>query len=552
MPVQEIWRKRVGYIADGEPVSAPVTNRPSRDLEANLDAVRERAELAEAGTLLIAFDAALDAACVVGTPVVLVDGVYTPAAVDPGAGLFRADGVVRSKLSAKVGDVTLVGLDEIDLSAVTDDTAAGLYYLSATAGRLTASPPAWPVPVLVRNADGTVLVFAASQTAVGSAHNHETVYVAHHRSEGLDAGWQVVTGGEVGRPAGATYRYANSDAVDRIAALSVPGTAWSVTEFNGWGRGTELDDTVVQLNAGGLWWSAAFPPGDYTDSSSSAGGGPARLRLSAFVSPYATAAVVRTLVSADPTGPLRVLNCDGTEDPYGNLKIEYDGTREIARTDQPGGEAFKGFQADGRVLAGPVVEGLRAADSSVVLTGSTRPVDPDEPAGDQMYAGVVELRANLNPDGRVVLPQTVRIDDLRQRYSDGVYYLGMPADRTSSSAVKFRLPGTDALPEGATLTFSALLLVDASGTLPALTLEYKRLPRPADLGSETPPASFTALPFPASGQTVVAGDYLRVDADPISALEADEIVVFLLTRSGPDGFAGEVGLLDMVCELNAP
>lgn len=551
MSTAPVWTKPIRFVTDGEPVSAPVTNRPTRDTQANLDALRERVEDSSTGSRLVAFAVALDPTAPVGCPVALEGGTYVPSSLDPAGGRFRVDGVVRSKLTATTGDVTLNGQDEIDLSAVTDDTAAGVYYLGPADGRLSASPPTWAVPVLVRGDDGSVLVFGG-RSGQETAHTHQAVYAQHRRSDGSDPGWQSAAGFPTGRPTGASYKYVNSTAIDRLVALSVPGATYSVTQFDGYGRGTELDDTVVQLTPGGLWWLGEFAPGDATESTSSASGGPMRLRLSAYASPYSTGAVVRSLVSP-AGGPIVVENCDGTTDPYGNLRVRYDGELAVSSTTDPGATAFKAYEDDGTVAAGPVVSGLRAADSTVVLSGGVLvDVDPDDPAAGQMRAGAVLLRADLSPDGRVVLAQTVRIDDLRQRDSNGLYYLAMPADRTSEAVVKFRLPGPDAVTAGMTFTISLLLLAQTTGSLPPVTLSYKRLPRPAAGDSETPPASFTALTFSSSGVAVTSGDYARVDSSAVAGVEADDVIVVKISRPAPDAYAGEVGLFDLAGFLTAP
>lgn len=551
MTTAPVWSKLPRYVTDGEPVSAPVTNRPTRDTQANLDALRERVEGSAVGSRLVAFAVAIDPTAPVGCPVALEGDTYVPSSLDPAGGRFRIDGVVRSKLTATTGDVTLNGRDEIDLSAVTDDTASGVYYLGPADGRLTASPPTWAVPVLVKADDGSVLVFGG-RAGQETAHTHQSVYAQHRRSDGGDPGWQSAAGFPTGRPAGATYKYVNSTAVDRLVALSVPGTTFSVTQFDGYGRGTELDDTVVQLTPGGLWWLADFPPGDTTESTSSASGGPMRLRLSTYASPYSTGAVVRSL-TAPAGGPLVVENCDGTDDPYGNLRVRYDGETAVSSTTDPGATAFKRYASDGTVAAGPVVSGLRAADGTIILSGGTLvDVDPDDPGAGQMRAGAVLVRADLSPDGRVVLAQTVRLDDLRQRDLNGLYYLAMPTDRTSEAVVHFRLPGPDAVTAGMTLKISLLLLAQTTGSLPPVALSYKRLPRPAAGDSETPPVSFTALTFASSGLAVTSGDYARVDSSAIAGVEADDVIVVKITRPAPDAYAGEVGLFDLAGYLTAP
>lgn len=545
-----IFRKPIKYVKNGEAVSAPVTNRPISDVAANLQAVTDRLELFGSGSQLALADVTVDPACQVGSPVVYRTDKFVPAVVDPGAGLFRADGVVLSKLSAAVATIVLSGVATIDLSAVTDDTDAGVYYLTGIAGRLSTTPSVWPVPVLLRMANDEVLVYGASQVAGGASHEHRSAYLPHHRTAGGEAGWEAVAL-LPGQPAGAQYKYVNSAFVDQIAAGYVGGSTWSATQFDGDGRGLELDDTVIVLNNYGLWWLGDFPPGDPNGSASSDSGGPRRLRLSTFASPYSTGTVVRTLVG-QTGGPIRVTNCDGGADPFGNLKVEFDDSLAVGVTDRTGYLAFKGYQG-GKIASGPVVEGLKAGNSSVLLTGPTAPVDPLNLAAGVMHVGVTEVRANLNPDGRVVLPQTVRLDDLRQRYLDGIDYLAMPPDRTSSGVYKLRMPGSDAVVGSPTFTLSVVFYAEGTGTLPAVVVGYKRLPRPgASGGSGTPPVSFTAVTFPSSGTAVTAGNYVRIDSSPIAGFAADDVLVFQIARSAPDGYTAHLGLMDVVGVLDTP
>lgn len=552
MTTAPVWARQPRFVADGEPVSAPVTNRPTRDLQQNLDAVRERVEQSSVGSRLVVFGVSISSTCPVGCPVVFEGGTYVASDLDPAGGRFRVDGVVRAKSTATIGDVTLSGLDAIDLSAVSDDTDAGVYYLGATAGRLVTRPPTWAIPVLVKGDDGSTLVFGPGRAAAETAHTHRSVTVPHRRSDGGDPGWQSAAGHPVGRPLGATYKYVNSTAVDGLVATAVPGSTFSVTQFDGFGRGVELDETVVQLTPSGLWWAGDFAPGEATESSSSASGGPMRLRVSTYASPHSTGAVVRSLV-APAGGPIVVENCDGTGDPYGHMRVRYSGVDRTGRSDDPGGSALKAYADDGTTVAGPVVSGLRAADSSVVVSGgSLVPVDPANPAAGQMRAGAVLLRANLNPDGRVVTAQTVRLDDVRQRDSAGLYYLAMPADRSSEVVVKFRLPGPDALATGSVFRLSLLLLAETTGSLPPLVVSYKRLPRPTDGASQTPPASFTSLVYASSGLAVVSGDYARVDSAQISGVQPDDVLIVKIRRPAPDAYAGEIGLFDLAGFLVTP
>lgn len=548
----DIFRKTVRYVENGESVSAPVTNRPTVDLEQNVNALREQLELGNTGQSIIAFNVALAAETSVGSPVTFDGAEYGLASVDPASSDFRVDGIVHTKTTQTTGHVVLSGLASIDLSAVTDDTAVGVYYLSYTAGRLTMTAPVWPVPVLVRGASNEVMVFGASQTTAGSSHLHISVTVPHRRTLDTDEGWQPAGLSVPGKPTNATYRYENSAAIDVLASRFLNGATYSVTQFDGDGKGTELDETVVVLNAFGLWWTGSFPPGDQNESLSSNAGGPMTLRVSTFNAPYSTGGVVRSLVSDTPDGPIGVENCDGTDEPTGNLKITFDDDKAIKNQTTPGSIAFKGYE-NGRVLAGPVVEGLKSSTGTVsFLEGTTSPVDPADPSAGTMRTGVVDLHANINPDGRIVLPQTVRINDARQRFVNGLSYLGLPSNQSASLSVKLRLPGSDALVGSPNLVISVLLYTDGTGTLPALTLQYKRLTRPAEGDSDTPPGSFTSLTFAAAGEAVTAGDYIRIDSSPITALTANEIIFFEISRAGSDGYAGEVGVLDMVGELILP
>ena len=176
---QFAWQNRIRHIQQLEPVTAGVSGRPNRELEGNLQWLRDLVEFALLGQGLKALDQTLAPDALVGQPVFwnklsqrferALAGVAP--AVDGGV-LQATDasvvmGVVLKKTNATLGDIATIGYfdDCLDLTnSVGANPEVGTYYLStAEAGKLTNQRPAISVQVLHVFDNNKVIILPANR-----------------------------------------------------------------------------------------------------------------------------------------------------------------------------------------------------------------------------------------------------------------------------------------------------------------------------------------------------------------------------------------------------
>jgi hypothetical protein len=156
----------------------------------------------------------------------------------------------------------------------------------------------------------------------------------------------------------------------------------------------------------------------------------------------------------------------------------------------------------------------------------------------------------------LIIPQVVRLIDVRERYENDIMYLGFPSGIQTSVRYKFKLPGADGFPVSGQVKLRLWVTGDAStSALPKFDVSYRRLPRATT--AENIPVTDTNLDWDAASLTsgtfgtITADQYLEVDTEAFSVEESD-VVLFTVTRNlnGDDGYAGEIGILDAVAVLS--
>jgi hypothetical protein len=594
------WVNDVKHVIDGERVDAQITGRPSRALEQQTAYLKARLEALEAGEGTYLYEVTCEADALVGQPVYFntetqrFERGLAALDTDSDGALIPADscnviGVVWYKQNSTKCDVLIYGKGQVSLSnAVDGDLVPGHYYLSGReAGKLTLQKPGVTVPVLV--ATGTDDIVYAHPQLRDLAESH-----VHHRFELYlqpagttvppdpsgrhvisvadpgDPGWLPADHETFGglAPKLAAFGY-NLDQHPELARIwpPLPGDAVAVTLFKETdGNGVELPtglDGLVAIDRNGIWWMSDCY-GDvpweveFNNSSSSAVSSASHTSQTAPECPrtkqrklvlsfarvrYATdKSVVTSLDSSDPDGPIKIVNCDNKPARTGALVIKYDASAAIEKNDQEGSLVFKEFGETGKVKRGRVIEGVRSTTGRIAIAGSAAKII----SGKTYAQGLVELTFDAEPESRVLNPQVVRVDDAKDRYYKDVMYLGLPPDQASGLRYKFKLPGTDALPASPEVKLRVMLFARLAGTLPALLLTYRRIPRPV---SDDPlPTTETSLTIN-TAVSVDQDDYVEVESDTISGVAEGDLILFSLTREDGDGYAGEVGVLDAVAVL---
>jgi hypothetical protein len=163
------FEELVRFVRDGEPVTAGVVGRPDRALDRNVRDLRDRVLAVEAGVALVDRGRPVEPLAAVGAPVYWDGGTlrferarYATVALTGGRVMLAASarpwGVVLRKTAATVADVLVGGVAAVDLTEAAGGNAAGVYYLTGTAGALSATPPPIAVPVVRADGQGRVLV----------------------------------------------------------------------------------------------------------------------------------------------------------------------------------------------------------------------------------------------------------------------------------------------------------------------------------------------------------------------------------------------------------
>jgi hypothetical protein len=518
-------------------------------------------------------------------------------------------GIVAFKWNATKADILLAGQQEVDISAAVDPATLvggvappGRYYLSsATPGMLTQQRPPVSVSVLVYTDDGFAVVQPVQRdfledhihyrfrlyaqpagTNVLGVNSGEPGAGNRHSVGSPDPtklGWLPATPAyfSVPIPTGAAFGY-NLATHPQLARVFPPIPAGAAAIFVDRGE-DESGGKLVPLGPGGLcvvdrnglWWmsdcegdapwptdwlASVPPPASGPDPPWLTGNdptGPESPRQLEFQITLAYTAMVFTTERTSVTSlrpaagsPLTFSNCDGAAATTGDLEADLDLTFLVDDIDLvPGFTVFK--ELDGTTFKrGYAVEGL-VAGPSCVLASQTVATLPDGVT--PLYQGIITVNVATAAGERELPVDLVRLDQTLERYYLEVPYIGFDAGYDTSVRMRFFVP-TAGLPNGPAVAVRMQLLGRAAGTLPALALSYRILPRPYNpttglpaainlpgLNAELPLNIVTAVP-------IGAEQYIDVQSDPIpDTIYPGATILVTLTRSAGDGYAAEVGLM---------
>lgn len=591
MSIVSAWLERIQHVADGEQVDAGITGRPTRQLEQNLRHIKDLLELSLLGQALVARDVALISTVSVGQPVYwnAANARFEPALASVefdtdlqtlvGTAQSQVLGVVWRKSGTTLGDVVLNGFVELDIStALGDDETveAGRYFLSgATAGHLVRSRASLSVPVLHAMGDGHVFVWPQWRQW---AEDHEHFKVdlvcrpagdhtppainGRHTITDTDAalqGWLPADHASFAgkAPAGAAFGY-NLAAHSALRRLWPPFPADAATLV--WDKGldhvggTEIPAALAIVDEHGIWWMSncygdvpwpadfSFADGDTDDgvsvSESLMCPRPEEMRLTVYFSRvlYDARRTMVTSLRAAEDSIIRVYGCDEEPASTGDLIVDADLGLAISDTNATGHVVLKNI-VDDEFTQGPVTEGLIVTGDGLAISSTAQRTL----AGNvTLHQGRITLSMEADPVDRELVPVLTRLQDTKERYENGIVYIGFPASYITSVLRVYNVP-----PEGIAtanpLEFRITLLGTAAGTLPALTAAYRRIPR----GSTTQaalPSSNTALTLGAMPTLSAGNRYVEIKSNTITVDPGDTLQI-ILTRGSADSYAGEVGLI---------
>lgn len=589
-------------VADGEDVSAAVTNRAITQLDSNIRYLRSLLSQVESGTAVLARDQLVAEDALVGMPVYYhaahgrFERALGAADVDAATGAFlmsataQALGIVFARKNTTTGTVLLAGMADLDLSAaISGDVAVGRYYLSnQTAGQLEQQRPPVGVSILQvaqLNPDGTQRVFVnVSFHDLLEAHRHyEFALVARpagtvtppdpgdrHVITDPDAaleGWLPADHASfAGRaPLGAAFGYNLAASSLRYLWPPVPARAYLELSREGDGSslGQGVDSQLCIIDRHGLWWLSdcydRVPWPTLLDTTSSLSESltdcpldlDMRLRLWFTKPVFAnTGSWVASLTTAAHSG-LAVRCVDtGEAASTGHLEIDLDLGLAIEATDQPGHIVLKTL-ADNRVQAGPVVESLTPVGNNVTITS-----DVAAGADGQRY-GRLAIAVDQDLEAGELGVDVVRLSGVQEEFYQEVLGLGFRAGQLSSFRGRITIPAGLALPVGTRLKLVFWILNRASTAIPAgiFTLSYRRIPAPTTTPLALPleSAEVALSDLPAANVAVTAANqYVLLESDTFP-VAAGEQVLFSLTRAGQtDGLNGDLYVLRQFAKYVKP
>jgi len=594
------WRERIQHIIDGEQVSAGVAGRPDRQLEENLQYVKQLLDLAELGQALIASDIAVDPTVTVGMPVYWdTDNSWAAPAVAkvtfdtgintlvsaPEAEIF---GVVYKKYNDNTADIVIWGRATIDLSAVcTTPAVAGRYYLSGnTPGQLELSRASLSIPVLYSDGAGSVIVSPQSRNW-GEEHTHYSfkLYCRPCGTESIVAtgcgnvkqiinvddsypGWLPANHASFNglAPTGAQFGYNIAKHTELNSVWPpFPADAASIVWNKGlnYVGGTEVPSGTngfVLIDENGIWWTTnceAHVPWPSIQEISEV----SELLHDACSCPpvddmtmtlYFSRALfeanktVVTSIEAEPNSLINITNVNGGAASTGRLVVSANLSFSVVNQTTTGYYAIKQVSGN-KFYMGPVVEGIVVTDNSITISGSTHYTAN----GQTIYQGVVKLSAA--PAATTELyPQVIKLSESRERFENGVPYVGLPAGYDSSITYSFYVP-RNGLGDNIQVRLIAAFLGTVAGSLPFFTFTYRIIPQANYTAANWPlPTTDTALPFatPYTVNYTAANQYGQVQSNLIDVSEGDTVLV-TIARASTDSYTGEVGVLKAIMAVSS-
>jgi hypothetical protein len=567
-------------VSDGDPVAAASVNTPDAQLLKLYEYLLARVESLENGAAIYRRGVTFDSSVSVGMPVYfdpvsgtfkkakaaanIVDGVIT---TDDQAKLW---GICSVKTSSTTGDILLAGVATIDMSAAIDGViTAGTYYLSGTtAGKLTLAEPPVGIPVLTIDNDSNVLVNIIANDLFGLHQHYKfelNCYPAGSATLVIETGpgevpilpgsWQILMGdADVVGWLPADHASFNGKAPDGAAfgyniAASSLANAWPPLPLAGatieWFNGAAIVlpdlENLVQIDEYGIWWMTdvdGYQPWPEDYASTTPAGTPVMSMRLWYSRPkfYTSGSVVTSLVAKE--GSVITVRCvNGADETQntGDLEIDADLSLLLATAqDTAGYIALKGL-ADGKFTRGPVVSGVKAGSSNVLVTGDATDTDGYE-------VGQCTVTVSSSVAGYELPVLSVRLQGATEENYSDVTALGFPDERKTSYRGEVSVPyGLEVDTVNVALRF--WLLARANGTLPSLTLTARVLPRP-DGSAEALALTDSAVALTIPGTAMVEDTYIEVTSADIAA-EPGSVIQFTLERdaSAGDGFAGEIHVI---------
>jgi len=256
--------------------------------------------------------------------------------------------------------------------------------------------------------------------------------------------------------------------------------------------------------------------------------------------------VVTSLSAAEGSGlTITCLNSDNTTGTTGDLKIDFDPEFLVDDgDDEEGYLVFKRY-ADKKFYRGPVVEGL-IIDSNYISASSTA-------EDDGTHQGVVTLSFTPTPVGGELPIDSVRLNNVTEENYEDVLGLGFPEGVDAEYRARVTIPANmEGTTVGIKLRF--VVLARAAGSIPALTLTARTVPRPGQTTGTSlalPTADASVTLSVASATSMVEDNYVELESAQIDTTPGAFVLFTLIREGSGDSFAGELHIIDQRAVVTA-
>jgi hypothetical protein len=167
-----------------------------------------------------------------------------------------------------------------------------------------------------------------------------------------------------------------------------------------------------------------------------------------------------------------------------------------------------------------------------------------------LYQGPVEISV-VPAESREVEVQLIRLDGVEEQFYEDVTYLGFPAASDTSVRCKLHVPATTGF-VSPVISLKLRILGRAAGTLPALTVTARRLPKPTSGSSLALPLTASEFAVSITTTATLGGSnrYIEVTSTAFAIADGDTLL-FTVQRGSGDAYAGELGILQMTGIISA-
>jgi hypothetical protein len=365
-----------------------------------------------------------------------------------------------------------------------------------------------------------------------------------------------------------TIRYTNTggggpidpvSATYHIQVLKDEAAGTLNTSFSGF---EGVPSSMVTLDQNGIWWmtdcynEVPWPANLETGSSESVSEGEGscpvgvefKIRLWFNKLSFLTdQSVVTSLTTDDDRIEILCANDPTKAGQTGALLLRLALEFLLDQDNVRGNLAIKEFDATtNKFNRGPIAEGLYALSSNVNLTGESSQTLSVGGQNQTVYQGAVGVSVDVEGTQELDV-QLIRLDGVTEEFFEEIPYIEFPDDELTKIRAVINIPATLAL-VNPKLRIRLRVLGRAAGTLPALTLTGRRLPR-NETGAEALPLVDSAIVMTTTG-VVAANEYREFTSDEITVVAGDQYV-FTVERDDADGYTGALGILQQTGLVSA-